>query len=131
MSCSITNVLPFPEHGLCRVADKPKSSAGTRPVLIVLAEFFLADRSNGSANPTGCVSVCLCRQRWCIVVKCVNGSSWFWFEGYQTGQLLCIRWGPDPPAEKYLHRGGLLDLENFQLACPYDLFFSFKFTSAF
>jgi len=39
-----------------------------------VSSHLLADHGNGSANPTGCVSVCLCVTL-CIVDKRLNGSS--------------------------------------------------------
>jgi len=38
---------------------------------------ILADRSNGLNYSVGCVSVCLCVQRWCIAAKHLNLSSCF------------------------------------------------------
>jgi len=31
-------------------------------------------------------------EHYCTVARYLNGSSWFWYEGYQRGRLICIRW---------------------------------------
>ena len=63
---------------------------------------LLADRGNGSDDPTGCVCVCVC-------VVCDGGVLWlnsyagrvgFWSESYRSEQLLRIRWGLNPSTER-------------------------------
>jgi len=37
---------------------------------------------------------------WCIVVKCLNSSSWFLVRALPQNQLLCVRWGSGSMHEK-------------------------------
>jgi len=34
------------------------------------------------------------------MAKRLNDQAGFWYEDYDRGQLLCIRWGTDPPTAK-------------------------------
>ena len=58
---------------------------------------LLADRVNGSDDPTGCVCVCDGGVLW---LNSYAGRVGFWSESYRSEQLLRIRWGLNPSTER-------------------------------
>ena len=75
-------------------------------------QWFWFHRDNGLEYPMYCMCVCVCR--WCNVAERQNRSSWFSLRDATEDSL---RWRSRFAGGRgHLPRGGVLDLENFQLS---------------